>query len=67
MQRKPSKMTPAQFQRWIEHHGLTREAAAETLGIGQRVVYAFLSGERRIPRPIALLCGALDQLKKVQR
>jgi transcriptional regulator with XRE-family HTH domain len=61
MQRTHSKMTPAQFQRWIERHGLTREATAEALGVSLRVVYAFISGERKIPRTVELLCQALDR------
>jgi hypothetical protein len=66
MQRTPSTMTAADFEAWLRRHELTRAEAADKLGVGLRVVYAFLSGERRIPRTVELLCKALDRLERLR-
>lgn len=67
MQRFKSRMTPQQFANWIERHELTRETAARTLGASPRAVYAYLAGDRDISRTVALLCQAIDDLKKLRK
>jgi len=57
-------MTARQLQSWRERHDHSIATGAETLGIGKATFSALLAGERAIPPTIALLCAALDELKR---
>jgi len=52
-------MTNAQFQTFLERHGLTLDAAAAVLGISRRQV-AYYAKDRPIPRLVTLACAGYD-------
>jgi len=52
-------MTNAQFQAFLERHGLTLDAAAAVLGISRRQV-AYYAKDRPIPRLVTLACAGYD-------
>lgn len=54
------RMTAAAFRAWVERHGFTYDGAAEALGIARRLVAYYLSGEKPIPRTVALACSGYD-------
>jgi transcriptional regulator with XRE-family HTH domain len=55
-------MTGADFKALRERFGLTRSALAEALEIDRKTAQRYESGERPIPRHIALACRALEAL-----
>jgi hypothetical protein len=59
-------MTAEELQTAIEQFGLTMERAAERLGIGVRSLYRYVSGERAIPRPIALAIRQQQELRRIR-
>jgi len=48
-------MTPAQFKNAIARLGLKQAEAAKFLGVGLRTVEHWVTGDRRIPNPAAIL------------
>ena len=53
-------MTTARFQTFLSGNKFTRDAAAAQLGISRRLVGYYASGEKRVPRHIALACAYLS-------
>jgi transcriptional regulator with XRE-family HTH domain len=51
-------MTGNQFRRALADLGLTQEAAAELLGLGERTVTGYAGG-RPIPVPVAILINLM--------
>jgi hypothetical protein len=54
-------MQTSDFRAWLEKNRLTLDAAAAQLGISRRLAAYFASGEKPIPRYIALACAYLDK------
>jgi hypothetical protein len=54
-------MQKSDFRNWLEKNRLTLDAAAAQLGISRRLAAYFASGEKPIPRYIALACAYLDK------
>ena len=52
-------MTPAQFTEWRGRLGLSKVAAAETLGLSRNMPQKYEAGEAEIPRYVALACAAV--------
>lgn len=53
-------MEHVEFRSWLGRNQLTLDAAAAQLGISRRLAAYYASGERCIPRYIALACAYLD-------
>lgn len=53
-------MQKSDFRAWLEKNRLTLDAAAAQLGISRRLAAYYASGEKPIPRYIALACAYLD-------
>lgn len=53
-------MTARQFQSWLKRHELSWTQAAKALGMGRRMIGYYASGEKPIPRTVALSCWAID-------
>ncbi|MBV9122306.1 MAG: DUF2442 domain-containing protein [Planctomycetes bacterium] len=53
-------MQTSDFRSWLEKNRLTLDAAATQLGISRRLAAYYASGEKPIPRYIALACAYLD-------
>lgn len=45
-------MTGDELAAAIDQFGISRERAADRLGIGVRSLYRYLAGERAVPRPV---------------
>ena len=56
----PAKMTAAQFVAWRKRHGLTKQEAADALGLKLRVIYNFEDSTNKVSGTVALLCNAYD-------
>ncbi len=41
---------------WMAHHDLTLDAAADALGLSRRMLAYYRSGEKPVPRTVALAC-----------
>lgn len=54
-------MTPQELEAWIERHNLTRDAAAQVLGLSKSQVFRYLAGEVEISKPVASVCRAIDR------
>jgi len=54
-------MQNSDFRSWLEKNRLTLDAAATQLGISRRLAAYYASGEKNIPRYIALACAYLDR------
>lgn len=54
------KMEAVDFKAFLARHGLTLDAAAAVLGLGRRIVAYYSSGQRQVPRVVALACAYLD-------
>jgi len=54
-------MENSDFRSWLEKNRLTLDAAATQLGISRRLTAYYASGEKPIPRYIALACAYLDR------
>jgi len=52
------------FRAWVDRHGFTYDAAADALGIARRLVAYYLSGEKEIPRTVALACAGYDSITR---
>ena len=52
-------MTPAEFTEWRGLLGLSKTAAARTLGISRNMPHRYENGEAPIPRYVALACAAV--------
>lgn len=59
-------MQNADFRAWLDKNRLTLDAAAAQLGISRRLVAYFASGEKPIPRYIALACAYLEEVQFVR-
>ena len=61
-------MTPSHFKHWRKAQGLSRQAAAEALGLSFETIRLYETGYRRdsdrtpvqIPRTVSLACAALS-------
>lgn len=56
-------MTATEFSQALSALGLSQRAAGPALGSDPRTVRRWASGECPVPRPVALLVGALLTLK----
>ena len=45
---------------WVHRHGMTQQAAADALGLSRRMLAYYLSGEKPVPRTVALACLGWD-------
>jgi hypothetical protein len=54
-------MPAADFRAWIERHGLTRDAAADALGLSRRTIGYYLSGEQPVPKTVMLATEGYDK------
>lgn len=45
---------------WMHRHGMKQQAAADALGISRRMLAYYLSGEKPVPRTVALACLGWD-------
>ncbi|HRN76644.1 hypothetical protein [Ottowia sp.] len=45
---------------WMHRDGMTQQAAADALGISRRMLAYYLSGEKPVPRTVALACVGWD-------
>lgn len=41
---------------WMHRHALTQQAAADALGMSRRMLAYYVSGEKPVPRTVALAC-----------
>lgn len=41
---------------WMHRHGMTQQQAADALGLSRRMLGYYLSGEKPVPRVVALAC-----------
>lgn len=53
-------MPAADFRAWMERHGLTRDGAAEALGLSRRTIGYYLSGEQPVPKTVMLATEGYD-------
>ncbi|HYG28707.1 MAG TPA: helix-turn-helix transcriptional regulator [Allosphingosinicella sp.] len=53
-------MPAADFRAWMERHDLTRDAAAEALGLSRRTIGYYLSGEQPVPKTVMLATEGYD-------
>lgn len=53
-------MTGRQLKSWMRRTGHTVQALAAALGVGERSVYRWRSGDQPIPRYIELALAALE-------
>lgn len=56
-------MRAEEFRRWRERHAYTLDAAARALGLSRRMIAYYESGERPIPRVVALATKALEAVE----
>ena len=54
-------MPAADFRAWMERHGLTRDGAADALGLSRRTIGYYLSGEQPVPKTVMLATEGYDQ------
>ncbi|MFT4265710.1 MAG: DUF2442 domain-containing protein [Xenophilus sp.] len=52
---------------WMYRHGLTQQQAANALGLSRRMLGYYLSGEKPVPRTVALACVGWDHAAHDQR
>ena len=52
----PTAHTAEEITDWMRRNGLTQTAAAEALGISRRMLLYYLTGEKPVPRTVALAC-----------
>ena len=57
-----AQMSADQFRAWMERNRLTYDAAADTLGIARRLVAYYVSGDKPVPRTVALACAGYDTI-----
>ena len=57
-------MTPAAFKTWRSRLGISQREAGELLGRTERMIRYYESGEKKIPKGVALACWAIEQRKK---
>lgn len=64
-------MTPDQLRATLHHLGLTIRGAASFLGVRERIVYRWLSGEHPVPEAVSKLLRLMVAMKltpaKVER
>ena len=61
MKRTQTKMTGVALERFIERWNLTRQQAADSLGISPRMVYFYINGTYKMSMTLGLLIKALDE------
>ena len=61
MKRRQTKMTGVALERWIQRWDLTRQQAADSLGVSPRAVYFYISGKYKMSMTLGLLIKALDE------
>lgn len=54
-------MDAADLKAFMKRNGLTLDSTAAQLGLGRRIVAYYASGERSIPRVVALACRYLER------
>jgi transcriptional regulator with XRE-family HTH domain len=52
-------VSPATLRDWRKRLGLSQREAGDALGLSLRAVQNYESGERDIPKPVALACAAV--------
>lgn len=52
-------MTPDEFKNWRTSLGFTQARAGLELGVTDRAIRMYESGDRRISKTISILCGLL--------
>lgn len=55
-------MTPNMFREWRQGLGASLTQAADVLGLSRRMIAYYESGEKEIPKYIALACVGVQQL-----
>ena len=55
------------FAQWRARNGLSLTAAAKALGLTPRTISAYGTGERPVPRYIALACKGWEQEQAIER
>lgn len=55
-----TRMTAEAFRAWMERHHFNYDTAGAAIGIGRRQIAYYLSGEKAIPRTVALACAGYD-------
>ena len=64
LEQAKSIMTPSMFKEWRQGLGLSLMQAANILGLSRRMVAYYESGEKEIPKYIALACiGASTEIR----
>jgi DNA-binding transcriptional regulator YiaG len=53
-------LTPAAFRAWRERKAYTLDSAAKALGLSRRMLACYESGEKPVPRVVALATKALE-------
>ncbi len=53
-------MTPKQFQKYLDKHGLSQKKAAEHLEVSRNTIAYYLSGKWPIPKVFELALKALE-------
>jgi hypothetical protein len=53
-------MPAGDFRAWMGRHGLSRDAAAEALGLSRRTIGYYLSGEQPVPKTVMLATEGYD-------
>lgn len=53
-------MTPTSLAGWAERMHFNKVQAASSLGIARTTLDRYLSGDKRIPKVVALACAALS-------
>lgn len=54
-------MTKTDFRRWMKAMGFSIAAAAEALGLSDRQIVYYRSGEQEIPKVVDLACRYLTR------
>lgn len=57
-------MSADRFRDWMNRHDMTLDEAAEALGVARRLIAYYRSGEREIPRTVALACAGYDAVTR---
>ena len=57
-------MTAAAFRKWRSRLGISQREAGELIGRTERMIRYYESGEKVIPKGVALACWAIKQRKK---
>jgi len=57
-------LSPEDFIAWRRRHGYSQGAAAEALGLSDRMVKYYEQGRHAVPRTVLLACKGLDAMSR---